>query len=255
MSYTVIGSTAIQVSSPDIKFRKPSDLDIWTCHQDTFDYFREQGDDVKLLPDSIISLLDTECGFATANCVYTIKCSHLGWNNPMWGKHKSDIINLKAQGCTLLPELYKALLSHWKEELGDKSFLSLAQDKKSFFTDNVVYKYDHDYLHELVAHPEKPVYTLCLKDNEDVLIDKGKFDNLPFNQQVKMFREEITVIAVERYLLFGEDSWVKAYNKALHKTITTLTKGWATDFLVLNLDEFVKPNYKYFNHILTTLEV
>ena len=175
----------------------------------------------------------------------------------MWEKHKQDILWLKSKGFDIIPDLYEALIEFWKTDLGDKSFLSLNKDKKQFFTDNVVYKYDHDYLHELVAHPNRPVYEGCLKDNAEVLIDKAKFDMLPFDKQVRMFREEITVIACERWLLndywCGKISWYEAYIASLKKTITNLTKNWACDFIVLNLEEFVKPDYSYFENLLNVL--
>lgn len=107
-------------------------------------------------------------------------------------------------------------------------------------------EYDHDFLHELVAHPNKPVYTLCLKDGQDVAIDRLKFEQLPFKQQVKMFREEINVIACERWLIPTKDSGIisfrQAYSKSLHKTVTALTKGWASRFICENMEEFIRPN-------------
>ena len=98
------------------------------------------------------------------------------------------------------------------------------------------------------------MYTKCLKQGEEVLIDKSLFDKLTFEEQVRMFREEITVIAIERFLVNpntkGKYSWVQAYMMSLKKTITQLTKNWATDFIVLNLEHFVKPDYSMFKHAL-----
>lgn len=133
------------------------------------------------------------------------------------------------------------------------------EDNRDYYKNTKLSNVDfpHDLLHELVAYPNRPVYKGVLKDGEDVAIDKVKFDQLGFEQQVRMFREEITVIACERWLLNdywkGKVSWYQAYMWSLKKTVTNLTKGWATDFIVLNLEHFIKPDFSYFKHLLTTL--
>ena len=246
----LIGSAAL------VKFklnrREPSDLDYWTDEEPR----RVKGEDWKQHPKELLELIPTIDGVITPDAIYTIKCSHLGWD-VHWEKTKADVLWLKANGCSLLPNLYGKLLERWKELHGDKSFLSLNQSKEQFFTDKVNYKFDHDLFHELVAYPNRPVYEKVLKEGQDVAIDRVKFDQLDFEQQVRMFREEITVIACERWLLNdywkGKVSWYQAYMWSLKKTITNLTKGWATDFIVLNLEHFIKPDFSYFEYLLTTL--
>lgn len=222
--------------------RKPNDIDTWVSAEEDYVKARGEGFDTKVIPDEVLSLIPTENGYATPNALYTIKMSHLGWDNPMWNKHKNDILCMKHKGCTLIEDLYQNLTKFWKTELGEKDFLSLAQSKEDFFTDNVLYKYDHDMLHEKAAYPNKPVYTKCLKENEQVLIDKSKFERLPFEDQVRMFKEEISVICFERWVIPHGISWQESYAWSVRKTITSLTKGWATDFLVRNLSTFVRPD-------------
>jgi hypothetical protein len=242
----IVGSTALQYFG--LSRRTPVDIDTWVSSRG----YKVVGD-CKVIPTNIMQLIPVEDGRATPDAIYTIKCSHLGWHNPMWNKHKTDILYLKSKGCQLIPELYKTLVNFWKDELGSKDFLSLNKNKDSFFTDEVAYKYDHDWLHELVAFPNEPMYTKCLVEGEDILIDKDKFDLLSFEQQVRMFREEITVIAIERWVVYDKVSWFKAHNLSLQKTITNLTKNWATDFIILNLDYFIKPDYAYFEYALNVL--
>lgn len=256
----VVGSSALYQKRFGLNWRAPKDSDIWTSDEECYQAFKgQEGFDVKLIPQHIIDLLELDGIYATPETVYTIKCSHLGWNNPAWDKHKRDILALKHKGCVINQPLFSELVSFWKEELGDKSFLSLNKGKEDFFTDNLTYVYDHDWLHEQVSYPDKPMYTNCLKDGEEVLIDKHRFDNMKFEDQVKMFREEITVIAIERYLVNpqvkGKYSWVQAYNLALKKTITQLTKNWATNFIVLNLEHFVKLDYTMFKHPIEKLKL
>lgn len=247
----IVGSTALSYHT---NCRIPSDIDIWTDESFT----KAKGYDYKSIPSNILELVDytavDNINIATLDSLYTIKCSHLGWSNPNWNKHKLDLLHLKHLGCTLHLELYTALLTYWKQQFGNKDFLSLNKCKQDFFTDNVVYTYDHDWLHEQVAYPGKPMYTHCLKDGADILIDRDKFNLMSFEQQLQMFREEITVIAIERWLVNPkykkQCSWVQAYSKALEKTTTTLTKGWATEFIAMNMEYFVKPEYKYFKYAL-----
>lgn len=247
----IVGSTALFKQGFG---REPKDLDIWTNNPSTV---KEQGIDIKVIPRHILEKVEVVNGCASINSLYTIKCSHLGWSNPMWQKHKQDVLYLQSIGAKIDQDLYQTLVGFWKEELGDKSFLSLNKTKEDFFTDEVVYIYDHDYLHELVAHPNKPVYTRVLMENNEVLVDKGKFDELEFKYKIKMFREEIAVIALERWVLNpawkGRVSWYQAHGLSLQKTITNLTKNWATDFLVLNLKEFVKPDFTYYKHTIKQL--
>jgi len=147
---------------------------------------------------------------------------------------------LKANGCELIPELYCKLVKYWESVHGDKNHLSLNKTKEKFFDDHVTHVYDHDLLHEIVARPDRPLYELVLRDGQQVLIDKKKFLLLGKDCQIKLFREEIKTIALERFLIpnnFQIDK-LKAYLLALKKTITNLTKNWATQFIVDNLYEF-----------------
>lgn len=252
----IVGSTAMKYWLPD--FREPTDIDIWSNIQ----IKNSKGTDYKCLPLQILNLIDYKViggkNIAILDSLYTIKCSHLAWSNPKWNKHKNDLLVLKMlKKCKLREELYLALVEYWKTELGTKNFLSLDKNSKDFFTDNIKYIYDHDWLHEQVSYPNKPMYTYCLKDDADVLIDKAKFDLLSFEDKIRMFKEEITVIALERWVVRSEldISWVKAYHLSLEKTVTSLTKGWASEFIILNMEYFVKPEYKYFKNALEVLKI
>jgi hypothetical protein len=239
----IVGSKAAQYWG--LNRREPKDTDIWISSKEDFPY--KEGEDLHIIPEHILDMIPVWYGFPSSDALYTIKCSHFQWDIK-WEKTKLDILHFKSCGCELLPDLYKALVEHWKEVHGDKSFLSLNKNKEEFFTDSVNYKYDHDYLHRLVN--PIPIYTKILKKNEEVGLDKRKFNQLEFKDKVKLFQEEITVITFERWLVHNPSmDWRLAYNYSLKKTITNLTKNWASDFIITNLAHF-KPDYRLIKPLL-----
>lgn len=237
-----------------IKLGEIKDLDI-ICTEDRVSKY--ENCDIITVPEEIYNLLYNETGYITPDLVLTLKMSHLSWD-VKWEKTKRHINILLNLGYKPNLEVYHSLKKHWETIHGSKSHLSLNKRKNVFFNDFVTYVVDHDYLHELVSHPNEPIYKRCLKDNEEVLIDYNKFLRLSFDEQLRMFREEITVIAIERYLInpsnLGKFTWMQSWNLALKKTIISLTKNWATDFIIHNLFEFSKPEYSYFEYALHTLQ-
>lgn len=240
----VIGSTALSYHGINLR-PKPSDFDLWITEDEPF----QPQSDYHVMSREIMKMVectrDNGVLYATPNSIATIKMSHLAWDNYAWSKHKWDYLNLKNNhNCEVDEELRLALIEFWKKDLGNKDFLSLDQNTKDFFTDNVEYEFDHDDLHYLVANGY-PLYIKCLKEESEVLIDKYKFFAMPKDLQLRMFQEEITVIALERYILNEKNeinSFVHAWNLALRKTITNLTKGWASQFIIENLEFYLKPN-------------
>lgn len=250
--HVIVGSLALKYFN--LLTREVQDVDLWTDEEDTFN---RSVCDVSFIPTNILRIIPTVDNHATPEAILAIKMSHFGFDI-LWEKHKKDILWLKSRNILPDMELYRELKAYWKEKHGNKDFLSLYGDKTEFFNDFVDYQYDHDYLHELVAHPNKPMYSQCHKDGEEVMIDRDKFFLMPFEDQIRMFREEIAVIALERWLLNPKTSdkmtIEKAHRYSLRKTVTALTKNWATDFIVENIEEFVMPDRSYYRNTLNTLK-
>lgn len=122
----LVGSSAL--AKYGLARRSPQDLDYWTDKE----AIKIKGEDWKQHSKEILELIPAKNGVATPDAIYTIKCSHLGWD-VHWEKTKADVLWLKFNGCKLIPELYVKLLERWKELHGDKSFLSLNQSKEQFF--------------------------------------------------------------------------------------------------------------------------
>lgn len=255
MRKIIIGSHAAK--KYNLSRGDPKDMDVWVERKIS----PQKGLDQKVIPKEILDLVDTDSeGYTLPDSLFTIKCSHLGWDNPMWKKHYLDVLFMKQKGCLIKENLFEKLIEHWKKEFGNKEFLSLKKDKETFFTDNVNYVIDHDLLHEKAALPNRPIYEKCLKLGEDVLIDKDKFDKMSFDDKVRMLQEEIHVILFERWIiparLRGDKSvsWLKCYPWSVRKTITSLTKNEFTEFIIRNIDKFYKPNIDIINNLNNFLE-
>lgn len=251
-----VGSTALKHYIPSFKRKYASDIDVWT---DDLEGTNSRWD-VSCIPANIMDLFSEESkisGYATPGDVMTIKLSHLPYDI-FWSKHSQDYLVLKMKyGYKVNEPLYSALKEHWKVVHGTKTHLSLYRTKDEFFDDYVEKQHDHDYLHELVAFPDVPVYTKVLKDGQEVLVDRNKFLELNHETQVKMFREEMNVIALERWVLNpatkGKIEFREAYSRSVKKTATALTKGWASEFICEHLEEFIKPNKEEVKYCLGVL--
>lgn len=186
---------------------------------------------------------------ATPDELYTLKISHSFWeiNGPWsWDKHALDIVFLYRQGAKFLRPLYDIVLPIWKERY-KRNPTNLSQSASSFFADGVVRKYDHDSLHESVAYGERPLYEAILREGSDVAVDNAKFWEMDHETRIRLVREEIYATALERILIPAnyEESPRRAYHWALRRTATSLFKNeWAL-FLLLNLDELMRPDCDY----------
>lgn len=225
---------------PEIRVAK--DVDIW-LREGTELPEKQPNIEYSYIPNEIMDMFGG-VSYATIDHILTIKLSHLEYDIKWW-KHVKDVEFLIQRGARVNNKILNVLREHWKTVHGSsKNKLSLYKTKEEFFDDFVVKKYDHDWLHRQVAFNKQPVYETVLKDGQEVMIDKEKFDRLSFWSKVRMFKEEVAVIALERYLLNDDcaiSSVPVAWVMALRKTVTALTKGWASRFMVDNLIHFLDP--------------
>jgi hypothetical protein len=166
-----------------------------------------------------------------------IKRSHL-WRNLGFGKHIThyhkllkDFHDFDQQDMEVLNRRIEATKIMFPQ--GNPS---LKQSKEDFFDDYVTKKYDHDYIHELAAFENEPIYVKLLSNTESVWCDVGKWDMLTFSQKCMAVCEETMVIAIERFIVPNDWKYPpkKAYFQALEKVCTTLTSGWFRDFAIDN---------------------
>lgn len=239
MTMLIIGSHALKRLG--LCEREPKDIDLWTDED-------VSGLNLDIFWHPLLKDVIPATQYPDLNLLYTIKMSHLHWDLPnrSWGKHLADALRLKRAGAVLLEDKYKVLYKIWEETHG-KKVMNLDQDKTEFFDDAVRRMYDHDSLHESVAFGDRPIYEAILKDGATVDIDSKKLWALPHEQIVRLFIEEICVTALER-IVIPRNYRVSpgyAYQWALRRTVTSLTKGKSSRFILNNMEEFIKPDPDY----------
>lgn len=237
MTIISIGSTAAKTWFSD--WREPKDYDAFADEE----LAGVKGD--IFWDDRLRDWFGNGCRVATMDELYTIKVSHAYWElkNGTWAKHMVDVLDLQRRGAKLLPELHDLLYKIWEDKHGRKQ-CDLTEESDEFFADAVKRVYDHDSLHRSVAYtPGKPLYEEALKPGKSVLMDMPLVWSWPFDKQVKLFREEIYVTALERLIVPNDYQYSPgaAYQWALRRTITSLTKGRSAQFLVTNFEHFRKP--------------
>lgn len=248
MRSLIVGSHALKALG--VCNREPKDLDVWEDDEAFTNPFGSVMTIDRLWHESFSDFIPEKrsSSYATLDQMYTIKLSHSHWELPnnSWDKHIYDLIQLQNAGAKLDMGLYKLLYAVW-EEMHGKKVMNLDQDKSEFFADAVRRTYDHDSLHDSVAFGDRPIYEECLRDGASVDIDPRKMWALPHDRIVKLFVEEICVTALERKVIPNnyKGSPGAAYYWALRRTITSLTKGKSSRFILENIQEFIKPDPHY----------
>lgn len=264
----VIGSTAS-------KLREPEDLDVIATPSETkeltgaeaVDRFYSVIKDGRRIdifvahPNSAGERYLNYCDAATSkvvaplDVVLSIKNSHKYIYRGKYRKsfkHLMDYSQL-IKVTKLTPELTE-LSKDWGKEFilsfneGELKRLKLpklkGKDSTVFFTDKVKYYYEHDSIHELMAHYDQPMY-LRTKIDETVECHKSLFEALSYDDKIKQVLEECYVIALERclYPLVNGDTNVPAFTHedafkyALTRVSTNLTGGWFRKFAADNFSD------------------
>jgi hypothetical protein len=114
----------------------------------------------------------------------------------------------------------------------------LNQSKTAFFGSESYEIFDHDSIHEALAHPRRPAY-LQIKSGE-VWVSRTKWRELDDAEKLRCAVEEAGILALERsilpHLFLGQDyrgmRW--AYEHALFRICTTITSGEFRDWCIEN---------------------
>lgn len=247
MKNLLIGSRALEYWSPDFKARDNSDWDIISEHKIIDDTKRIEHHTFDIVGNyDMLNYASEQFVEIAGNRVYVvnpiglaiIKRSHL-WRNLSFQKHITHYHKHLAKHRPAFTAFDERVLENriaYTMQAYPQGHPSLKKSVEDFFDDYVEKKYNHDYLHELVAYHDKPLYTQLQHDASSAWCDKDLWNKLSNDDKIKCVAEETQVIAIERFLVpHNWDYPVRhAYIKALDKVCTTLCSGWFRDFAIDN---------------------
>lgn len=232
----LIGSKAIKHHFPDFP-REPKDTDyivkeIPEHREPNTEYLRNS-----VIESHHLDILDPDT-------LYTLKMSHVvGWDIN-WDKHMFDIQFLKKKGCVLNIDLFNELYSYWNTVHKPNKRSDLEMTAEDFFDNALKCEYDHDYIHTLLN--SYPTFNKVLKDGAEVDVSEDKFNSLTFNEKCDLVKEEVYVMAWER---FSDIDYRHAYSHMLKKFIINHAPLWESIFIAENYVTLHRPNFNYFKTI------
>ena len=249
----LIGSRAIAYWNPDFKVREGSDWDIIGYGHQEKDYRRIlsipprnriEWHDPNHLNNALLrseyNLVDYVCDPYGLAIIYR---SHLhrdyNWDAHITKYHKFILPLLKSDLHLSDPILLERI--KLTKEAYPQGNPKLNQTNEMFFDDPVKKVYDHDFLHELYAYEDRPMFEKLKRPEQFNLAwcTKDLWDKLSQTQKLQCVAEETYVIATERFMV--PNNWnyptKKAYYFALKKVCTTLTSGWFRDFAIDNFPQ------------------
>lgn len=237
----LIGSAAAHFWYPT--YRKPHDLDyleegivepyLKSNTNPREEYYPVEGEGLKYIYD--YAYFEGPRYIATQSQLYALKMSHCFWNIN-WAKTMSDIAFFQNEGVYFNEDLFNMLYETWEKIHGNKRAKLKGVSNEEFFTSTVNRKFRHDDLHERLAYSARPMYERCKPNLDEAYISKKMFNNMDWEDRIKMAREEIWVTALERFLIPSnfKEPVAAAYWKACKLLLTSMTKGFFATFIALN---------------------
>lgn len=147
------------------------------------------------------------------------------WDDPTW--------------CKLLKERIKLTKQAYPQRNP-----SLDQTNKDFFDDAVKKVFDHDWIHELVAYYDRPLFERLKYDDkfDKAWCEKDLWEQFTPEDKNRCVAEEAHVIACERFMIPNDWNFApkRAYFMTVNKVCTTLTSGWFRDHAINNFPAIIQ---------------
>lgn len=246
MKKVIIGTTALKHWFPEYN-REPKDIDYAVDRENIrTTVITEQGREERLY-NPIITAIE-EGKYLRPEYLLTLKMSHLFWDIN-WEKHMFHVQFLMKKGVGYDKQLFYKLYDFWKGYHPRVRRSDLKMSAKDFFNNAINYDIDHDYIHTLI-NPE-PIYKKTLKDGAEVETDEDKFYDLSYEDKLGIVREEVMVMAWERFRKAG---YRRAYELMLKKFIIGHAPLYMALFIMENYVTLLKPEYDFIKLIDNKLE-
>lgn len=240
----LIGSHAIKHHFNDFT-REPKDIDLIITPLE-MTKIAVKGENCEYLENPVFSNMYRYRGITvlSPDHLCTLKASHLCWNIN-WEKHMWDLQFLLKNGCEIEKDLWYDLYNYWNEKHQKNKRSDLKMSKEDFFTNAINYDvHEHDELHKILN--PVPIYTTILKDGSEVELDENKWNDLSKNDKLSLIREEVMVMAYERWHKLDHRI---AYVKMLKKFIISHAPIWTVIFILENYIELEKSSINYIKKI------
>lgn len=246
----LIGSRALKYWYPDFPLREDADWDVIgnKLYMKSFPrlelHEKSHLNNQDIRTDPTFGFIELPSGegvyVAPLEILAAIKRSHL-WRDYQWDKHITHYNKYLRQHLDDSVQDFLKERTRLTKEAYPQGNPSLNQSNEDFFDDAVAKVYDHDYIHELAAYYEAPLYTRLKRDDSKAWCEKDLWEALSLEDKQKCVAEECYVIATERFLVRNNwnYSYKGAYLTALKKVCTTLTSGWFRDFAIDNHPEIM----------------
>lgn len=197
-----------------------------------------------------------EIPVARPGTLYLIKKSHI-YSAREWHKHMLDMQYLADQitGADFSESEIHAYKMRLNEYLGsEEKFQSMMIPDQEFFdryAHAYIRLYQHDQLHQATCYGEAPMYGDLKKEASKAYISKSKFDKLSHQDKVRLVREEVYVLALERVIIpyrYLGDDWSEeyAFQYGLRELCTSAARGWFRDFSIENYAEISKYDTAFY---------
>lgn len=176
--------------------------------------------------------------------LYLLKMSHrYKKDSPHFKKTLDDILFMRKLGAKIRPE-HEEFFKQREKETYQNQLPKLNRTKQEFFNPaEVQYEWQHDDLHEVLKHLDKPAYQYF--SGGEVWSDMKVFKTLPENIKLLAVLEESLVLAAERSQLAFTDKKIDpkwSFDMALSKVCTSITGG---TFRAYSYDNYYKVQGLY----------
>jgi hypothetical protein len=256
MKPVLVGSRALAYWLPEFTPRENADWDFLVQHENhkapsgdgrntEYHLFNELNNGY-LVGEYAEKVLEEDYNVMSLEGLALMKRSHL-WRAYHFDKHITMYHKYLAKYAKWDDPKWCALLKQrirMTKETYPQRNPSLDQTNMDFFDDAVKKVFDHDWIHELVAYYDRPLFErLKTEDKFDkAWCEKDLWALLSSEDKNKCVAEEAHVIACERFMIPNDWNYAprRAYFQAVNKVCTTLTSGWFRDHAIDNFPEVIR---------------